>query len=69
MVPTIGNAIRMEEDGTIVTTDEEGNETEFNPYLAPALYMDEFETLIYAAVSYTHLNHGKQKIDWRFPSD
>ena len=52
VVPTIGNAIRMEEDGTIVTTDEEGNETEFNPYLAPALYMDEFENLIYAEDGY-----------------
>ncbi len=52
VVPTIGNAIRMEEDGTIVTTDEEDNETEFTPYLAPALCMDEFENLIYAENGY-----------------
>ena len=43
---------RQEEDGTIVTTDEEGNETEFTPYLAPALCMDEFENLIYAENGY-----------------
>lgn len=48
----IGPAIMMDEDGTTVVTDENGNETVMETKLAPALYMDEFGNLIYSGSGY-----------------